>query len=182
MRRCLNGDQDAYEHLVVRYQDRALRVAAGLLGDQHLAEDAVQDAFVRCFRRLSKLEPDVAFSTWLYQSVLWAAQTHARSRRRWTGLLDRLRRIVVSDRSYERSDTNVTLLAGVRALPKSLQQVIILRYYLDLPEADIARVLNCPIGTVKSRTSAALQRLRQLDGLSGLNTDSAAGGFSDVRP
>jgi RNA polymerase sigma-70 factor (ECF subfamily) len=179
--RCLDGDERAYEELVLRYQDRALRMAIGLVGDSQLAEDAVQDAFVRCFRGLPKLDAGVAFSTWLYQSVVWAARTHARSRRRWVALLGRLGAAPTSGPSYEKSDTRATLLAGVRELPAKLKEVVMLRYYLDLPEAEMATMLECPVGTIKSRTSVALKRLRRVPGLSDLVADSGMGGISNVR-
>jgi len=177
VRRCLRGDQAAYEELVLRYQDQALRMAVGLLGDKQLAEDAVQDAFVRCFRGLYKLDAGVAFSTWLYQSVVWSARTHARSRRRWIALLGRLGRGPGSDPVYERSDTRSTLVAGIRELPVKLREVVMLRYYLDLSEAATARTLNCPVGTVKSRTSAAIKKLRRVPGLFDLVADSGIGGI-----
>jgi RNA polymerase sigma-70 factor (ECF subfamily) len=181
VQRCLGGDASAYEELVLRYQDRALRTAIGLIGDHQLAEDAVQDAFVRCFRDLSKLRANVAFSTWLYQSVVWAARTHARSHRRWTALLDLLRRTTAS-LSYENSDTRSSLVAGIQSLPTKLREVVILRYYLDLSESEMARMLNCPVGTVKSRLSASLRRLERVPGLSDRNADSEVGGVSDVSP
>jgi RNA polymerase sigma factor (sigma-70 family) len=181
VRRCLGGDQTAYEELVLRYQDRALRLAIGLLGDKQLAEDAVQEAYFRCFRGLPRLSSDVAFSTWLYQSVVWAAQTHARSRRRWATLLGRLGRVPTSDLAYEKSETKSTLLAAIRKLPADLREVVLLRYYLDLPESEMATMLECPVGTVKSRTSNALKRLRQAPGLSDLIADSGIGGISNVR-
>jgi RNA polymerase sigma-70 factor (ECF subfamily) len=157
-------------------------MAIGLIGDKQLAEDAVQDAFVRCFRGLARLDADVAFSTWLYQSVLWAAHTQARSRRRWVGLLGRLGHALASNPTYEKSDTRSTLLAAVRDLPANLREVVMLRYYLDLPESEMATMLDCPVGTVKSRTSTALKRLRQVPGLSDLIADSEIGGISNVRP
>jgi RNA polymerase sigma factor (sigma-70 family) len=89
--------------------------------------------------------------------------------------------VPASEAVYEKSDVRSTLLAAVRELPANLREVVMLRYYLDLPEAEMATMLGCPVGTVKSRTSSALKRLRQISGLSDLIADSGIGGISNVR-
>jgi DNA-directed RNA polymerase specialized sigma24 family protein len=94
-------------------------------------------------------------------------------------LLGRLGGAPAFDRSYEKSETRSTLLDAVRELPASLREVVMFRYYLDLPEAEMATMLDCPVGTVKSRTFAALKRLRQVPGLSDLMTDSGADLITD---
>ncbi|HEV2375347.1 MAG TPA: RNA polymerase sigma factor [Streptosporangiaceae bacterium] len=164
--RARGGDLDAYGVLVARYTLRAHR-AAFLLGAGEESDDVVQEAFVKAFRHLSRFRAGEPFGPWLLRIVTNETRNLARSRRRRAALAVRLG---IAESAGTAADAPVDevlaaerraqLLAAVRALPDRERQVLVCRYFLDLSEAETAQVLAWPLGSVKSRTWRALNRLR----------------------
>lgn len=156
----------AYEELVRRYQDVAVRTAH-LIAPDGDAEDAAQEAFVKAWSALGGFRAGSPFRPWLLRIVANEARNRRRSAGRRSGLALR----VAEDRpsgdaapspesavlAHER---RVTLLAALGVLRHDDRAVIAARYLLDLSEAETAEVLRLPRGTVKSRLSRALARLR----------------------
>jgi RNA polymerase sigma-70 factor (ECF subfamily) len=170
--RCLEGDEGAFADLFRRHEARAVRLAYALLGDRAAAEDVKQDAFLRAFRSLDRLQADASFSGWLTQNLVWAART-LRRRGHWR------REVVGVGDPYtdgradlERQDLHATLVGALQSLPPPAREVLALRFYLDLPEAEIARIVGCRPGTVKSRLSRALRRLAASPAIAGLKEQS----------
>jgi RNA polymerase sigma-70 factor (ECF subfamily) len=165
--RARTGDLDAYEALVTRYTALAHRTAV-LLGAGDDAEDVVQEAFVKAYRRLGLFRGDSPFRPWLLAIVANETRNLHRLRRRRVGLVLRAAaRADPSDAGPDlpaeaavASERRGALLAAVRALGARDRDVLICRYFLDLSEAETAQTLGWPRGTVKSRTSRALARLR----------------------
>jgi RNA polymerase sigma factor (sigma-70 family) len=159
------GDQEACAVLVARYGALAHRTAY-LLGAGHSAEDVVQEAFVKAFRGLAAFRPDGSFRPWLLRIVANETRNLHRSTRRRAAL--ELRVAGMEDRVEHRDPesealsgaSRTALLDAVRALPEKDMWVVTCRYFLDLSEAETAQVLGWPPGTVKSRLSRALARLR----------------------
>ena len=152
--------------LVARYTLRAHR-AAFLLGAGEEADDVVQEAFVKAFRHLSRFRVGEPFGPWLLRIVANETRNHARSRRRRAALALRLSAAesdgVAADGPVDvvlAAERRAGLVAAVNALPHTERQVLVCRYFLDLSEAETAQVLEWPLGSVKSRTSRALNRLR----------------------
>ena len=162
IRGCLEGDERSYEELFNRYEARALRVAYALLGDRLEAEDASQEGFVQAFRTLHRQEPGSSFGPWLYRAVVWAARKRGRKFRRWRDALasfaDRSDEVVGASHVDE-LEARSTVIEALRDLSLEHRAVIVLRYYLDLPEAEVAAILGCRVGTVKSRKARALRHL-----------------------
>ncbi|GII58149.1 RNA polymerase sigma factor [Planotetraspora thailandica] len=164
--RALSGDLDAYEVLVARYSMVAHRTA-GLLGAGDEAEDVVQEAFVKAFRHLGSFRRDGAFRPWLLRIV--ANETHnlTRARGRRADLAVRLGREPERGAAEEPESLTVAadgrrrLLDAVRGLPDREREAVVCRYFLQLSEAETAEVLGVRLGTVKSRTSRGLRRLRE---------------------
>jgi RNA polymerase sigma-70 factor (ECF subfamily) len=147
-----------------------------LLGDADDAEDTVQDAFIRAYRALDRFDASRPLRPWL----LRITSNLARNRRRSIGrYLNALRRLVVAEPELisntrgenlnaalrARSETQAaahTLWEAVRRLSATDQEIIYLRYFLDLSEAEAASTLEVAPGTVKSRTHRALARLREI--------------------
>ncbi|MFL6127454.1 MAG: RNA polymerase sigma factor [Mycobacteriales bacterium] len=164
VRRARSGDLDAYEALVTRYSAVAHRTAV-LLGAGADAEDVVQDSFVKAFGTLHRFRAGAPFRPWLLRIVVNQTKNLTRGRRRRLALEvragaepDRLvdpEQLVLDDLRRD------ALLAAVRALPLKDQLVLTCRFFLDLGEEETARVLDWPRGSVKSRTSRALGRLRE---------------------
>ena len=160
------GDLDAYEVLVARCTAPAHR-AAVLLGAGADADDVVQEAFVKAYRRLSRYRGDSGFKPWLLAIVANDTRNVIRSRRRRNGLL--LRAAVRDDplplepgpaETAEAGERRRFLVAQLRALDARDRDVLVCRYLLELSEAETAVTLGLPKGTVKSRTARALTRLR----------------------
>jgi RNA polymerase sigma-70 factor (ECF subfamily) len=149
--------------LVGRYRVPALRVAYGIAGDE--AEDAVQDAFVKTFRKLDGFRTDAAFRPWLFTIVANEARNRRRSSSRRTKLDLQVRDqprpdgAAVDDVVAQR-DQRRRLLDVVANLPDRYREVVALRYFAGLSESETAEALSCPVGTAKSRLSRALNLLR----------------------
>ena len=157
----------AYEMLVRAYQDVSVRTAH-LFAPDGDAEDAVQDAFVKAYGALDRFRPDAPFRPWLLRIVANEARNRRRSAGRRAGLALRSAEDRRPDDAAPSPESAVLadeqrrwLLAGVNALRDDDREVIAARYFLELSEAEAADVLGVPRGTVKSRLSRALERLRR---------------------
>lgn len=166
--RVRRGDIRAYEELVRRYQDVAFRLAYTILGSTDEAEDATQEGFVRAYQALDRFRPGAPVRPWLLTIVANVARTRrATAARRPTLTLQAAATHSSDDsaRSPEAVALNAEqrreLLGAVNALRDDDQRVIAYRYFLDLSEAEMAELLGCARGTVKSRLSRALGRLRK---------------------
>jgi len=168
--RSCGGDLDAYAALVARYTLRAHR-AAFLLGAGEEADDVVQEAFVKAFRHLSRFRVGEPFGPWLLRIVANETRNLTRSRRRRAALALLLSAADPDPAGMAAggpadevlaAERRARLLAAVNALPDTERQVLVCRYFLELSEAETAQVLRWPIGSVKSRASRALNRLRGL--------------------
>ena len=164
------GDARAYEELVQTYQGIAFRTAYLVVGNAADAEDAAQEGFVKAYRALGRFRSGEPFRPWLLKIV----SNEARNRRRSAGRRDALALRAAAESSGEAApspetaaldaERRRTLLAAVETLPDEQRLVVTCRYFLDLSEEETAAVLDVPRGTVKSRTSRALDRLRETYG------------------
>ncbi len=152
--------------LVARYTLRAHR-AAFLLGAGEEADDVVQEAFVKAFRHLSRFRAGEPFGPWLLRIVANETRNLTRSRRRRAALALRLGTAESEGTAADgpadevlAAERRAGLVAAMGALPDRERQVLVCRYFLDLSEAETAQVLGWPLGSVKSRTARALNRLR----------------------
>jgi len=166
--RARDGDLDAYAALVARYTVRAHR-AAFLLGAGEEADDVVQESFVKAFRHLARFRVGEPFGPWLLRIVANETRNLTRSRRRRAALTLRLATAQPGGAAADgpvaevlAAERRARLVAAVGGLPARERQVLVCRYFLDLSEAETARVLARPLGSVKSSTSRALNRLRGL--------------------
>jgi RNA polymerase sigma factor (sigma-70 family) len=161
------GDADAYERLVRRYQDVAWRTAYLITGSSAEAEDAAQEAMLKAYSALPRFRADAPFRPWLLAIVA----NEARNRRRADGRRTRLALKVAVDpgavdqgmspeAAAELGEQRERLVAAVGALRQRDRDVVALRYLVGLSEAEVAKILGWPRGTVKSTLSRALGRLR----------------------
>jgi RNA polymerase sigma-70 factor (ECF subfamily) len=165
--RCIAGEEDGFAQLFVRHQARSLRTAFALVGDVETAEEALQEAFFRAFRTLGRKRADVSFATWLFRYVVWAARRHSSKSRRHSA--DPLDSEQSTTADLDRSELRLQLVAAIQELPLDYREVLVLRFYLDLPVEEVARILRCRQGTVKSRTSRALDQLATSGHLAGID-------------
>ncbi|CRK56560.1 RNA polymerase sigma factor RpoE [Alloactinosynnema sp. L-07] len=170
MARVRAGDAGAYGDLVRAHAGVALRVAV-LLGAGADAEDVVQESLVKAYRALGGFRDGAPFRPWLLRIVANETNNLRRSaRRRGATEVAALLPEPVADPelSVQARAQRAELVRAVEVLPESYRLVVTCRYLLDLDERETATVLGWPRGTVKSRLSRALRRLR-----TSLETDPA---------
>jgi RNA polymerase sigma-70 factor (ECF subfamily) len=161
--RARTGDVDAFTRLVASYRAPALRFAYGIAGDE--AEDAVQEAFVKAYRKLGSFRPGATFRPWLFTIVANEARNRRRSMSRHASLELRVRAQPLpdgagSDALAVEQEQRRLLVAAVNGLSPQHREIVALRYFAGLTESEAAEVLACPAGTAKSRLSRALDQLR----------------------
>jgi len=165
LQRCRKGEQTAFEEIVKRFQNKALDLAGALIGDKHLAEDAVQSAFLNAFCRLSQLRQAEAFPGWLRQIVRTEALKIIRKN-------DKSREEIVEQNDNqpspieeaEQEELRQIVRKSLSQLSKDNRQTTELFYLDEQSCAEIANTLNIPTGTVKRRLYDARQKLQDVLG------------------
>ena len=155
------GDSRAFDILVVKYQDRLIYSVYKFCKDLELSQDITQEAFVKAFRNIDKFRGESSFYTWIYRIAINTAKNYFSNKSRGAetyneDILD----TALSDMSLN-SDNPETLLAAeemkdavnqaFQNLPDEIRSTLSLREYDGLSYEEIAKVQNCPIGTVRSR-------------------------------
>jgi len=147
--------------LYLGHADSAVRLAYLLTGNRDVAEDLVQDAFVRLAGRLVHLRDPGAFDAYLRKTVVNLANSYFRRRRVERNYEQRARGMVAAVPPGQPTEERAALAAALRALPQRQRAALVLRFYEDLSEAQTADVIGCRPGTVKSLVSRGLETLRK---------------------
>jgi RNA polymerase sigma-70 factor (ECF subfamily) len=154
------GDHEAFEVLATSAGDRLYAVARLVMRDAALAEDAVQEALVRAWQRLPSLRDPDRFDAWLYRLLVNACADQGRQRRRWS---QQVRPIPVeasiSDDTGSVADREL-LERAFRRLKPEQRAVVVLHHYSGFTAAEIARILEIPEGTARSRLHYATEAMR----------------------
>ncbi|MDM0114309.1 RNA polymerase sigma factor RpoE [Variovorax sp. J22R133] len=176
VQRTVAGDQKAYELLVIKYQRRIERLIGRMVRDVDLVEDIAQETFIRAYRALHQFRGEAQFYTWLYRIAVNTAKK---------ALVDMKRDPTVSEAALRSSDDEdetyrpgneptsdetpdsvlaakeiaAAVNAAMDALPAELRQAVTLREIEGLSYEEIAEVMNCPIGTVRSRIFRAREAI-----------------------
>jgi RNA polymerase sigma-70 factor (ECF subfamily) len=166
--RARHGDVTAFEELVRMHQTVAFRTAWICSGGADDAEDAAQEGFMKAFAALPRFRPGAPFRPWLLTIVANEARNRRRSANRREALALRASPgpvgVATSEASPETAilaaERRQTLVTALNTLSESDREVVALRYLLELSESETAAALGVPVGTVKSRLSRALSRLR----------------------
>jgi RNA polymerase sigma-70 factor (ECF subfamily) len=179
--RARRGDRTAFDDLVLRYQDRIYNLCFQKLGDAEEAQDAAQEAFVKAWRGLSGFEGKAQFFTWIFRIAVNCAFTRRRKRGRERGLapisLDQAgskdgdggeeRGIEAPDERQEPvkaalgAEQARVLREAIASLDEEQHRIVLLRDVEGLAYEEIAEILDCPIGSVKSRLHRARLVLRE---------------------
>ena len=164
-----NGDVEAFEELVRMHQHLALRTALVITGDSAGGQDAVQEAFIKAYHALGRFRPGASFRPWLLRIVANEAINRRRAARRTSNLVLRVAESRPPDGAAPSPEAAALahelrqeVLDAVNKLRPDDRLVIAYRYFFQLSEAEMAEALDCPRGTVKSRLSRALGRLKVL--------------------
>ena len=164
VRHAANGDGAAWEALVVTHQEAVFRLAYLLLGDPDDAEDVAQESFLRAWKHLGSFDAARPLRPWLLSITANLARNRRRSAGRYFAALVRAFRDEPALDGIEEKSTQSfearELWQAVQKLNILDQQIVYLRYFLDLSVAETAEILQVAGGTVKSRLSRALEKLR----------------------
>lgn len=164
-----SGDIGGLEFLVTRYQDKAVRTAFLVTHDEELAEDAVQETFMRVHRHIHKFDSTRPFEPYLLRSVVNAALDIAKKSEKHLSLekdLDQVEGLlsqaatVESDVEYRQLKQRI--VAALARLEPRQRAAVVQRYYLNMSEKEMAVALDAPAGTVKWLLNAARTKLRDL--------------------
>jgi len=169
--RCQTGDRGAFEELFHLYRDDVFRFSYLVVRDAILAQDVVQEAFLKVFRSIDKFQFRCSFKSWLYRVVVNEAITILRRRKLKEDLdpapnagkghdaPNRIRDWQPEEAALESEERN-TLRWAIGQLDPIHRTVVVLKYFHDFSDTEIAAVVGCPPGTVKSRLHRARELLR----------------------
>lgn len=146
------------ERWVTAYQPVVFRAAYLILKDKQAAEDVAQDTFIRAYNAALRMDPGEGVRSWLYRIAVNTSLNELRRRKRETAAVSRMEKSTSFDPS-DHSDTQSVVADAIDKLPDRLRVAVILRYFLDLSEVEMARVLQVRPGTVKSRLHDARKLL-----------------------
>ncbi len=171
-----NGSLESFDELIRSYSSKMFGTAYGLLGSKEDAEEVVQDAFVKAHSNLSLFREEASFSSWIYRIVVNLCRNRYQwNRRRGSELnvsmsensetldpdTDKKDEMEIPDVSMspdeaaQNAETGKNIMSAIETLPDKLREVIILRYVDDMSYGEISDLLNCELGTVKSRLARA---------------------------
>ena len=173
--RAKNGDLKAFDLLVLKYQRRVFRLISRVIKNNSEVEDVAQECFIKAFRAIHQFRGDSAFYTWLYRIAVNTAKNYLFSKGRRPIALSELKKSEDTDSfdmldavSNENPEGNMAGLQiaeavnkAVTKLPDELSTAVILREMDGLSYEEIAEVMNCPIGTVRSRIFRAREAIAQ---------------------
>ena len=159
------GDVGSFDALFYRYRDGIYRLSLAITKDPQAAEEIVVDTFARAYRALARLEPDDTLRPWLYRVAINESYDRRPRNAAASPLDEAAEEIAASDERSpavlaERAETRRFVLAALETLDAKHRNVVVLHYLNELPLAEIAQIVECPVGTVKSRLHYALRRLR----------------------
>ncbi len=174
VKRVQRGDQVAFDLLFARYQSRILNLVSRYVRDSEEVQDVAQEAFIKAYRALPKFRGDSAFYTWLYRIAINTAKNYlvARSRRPPSTDVDvddadhrddadMLRSGENPEAALSRDQLKATIHQALSDLPDDLRSALTLREFDGLSYEQIAEVLECPVGTVRSRIFRAREFVDQ---------------------
>lgn len=162
--RVKSGDKKAFDALVVKYQGRILNLVSRFVHNPYDAGDVAQEAFIKAYRALPKFRGDSAFYTWLYRIAVNTAKNFLASgshrlfetaadfnEMEQTGQSDSLKEQTTPERLLLTHELQETIITAIEELPVDLRSAITLREIDGLSYEEIATVMECPVGTVRSR-------------------------------
>lgn len=168
------GNIDGLGYLVEKYGLQAVRVATLITCDRAMAEDVVQEAFIRAYERIHQFDIDKPFGPWFLRSISNASLRAVQQRGRTRPLEDAFGRdepvpgdalapfSKTPEELIEAAETNQQIWEALEGLPPTQRHALVLRYVYGLSERELSNALICPAGTVKWRLSAARAKLKGL--------------------
>jgi RNA polymerase sigma-70 factor (ECF subfamily) len=170
--RAQRGDKRAFDLLVLRYQHRIQGLVSRYVRDQDEIQDVVQDAFLKAYRALPRFRGDSQFYTWIYRIAINTAKNHLVSRSRrppsddvdaqdaeYHGGGEALTDVASPERELAGEQLKQAVFGALEALPDELRTAVTLREFDGLSYEEIAEIMECPVGTVRSRIFRAREAI-----------------------
>ena len=170
--RVMAGDKTAFNFLVLRYQHKVAALISRFIKDPHEVEDVSQEAFIKAYRALKLLRGDSAFYTWLYRIAVNTAKNYLVSRGRRPPSTDfdldeaelvedtaALRESETPEGQLQRDKLEAVINQAIEDLPEDLRTAFRLREFSGLSYEDITAIMDCPVGTVRSRIFRAREAI-----------------------
>ena len=172
--RVQKGDKQAFDLLVLKYQYKVQALVGRFVRDSHEAQDVSQEAFIKAYRALGNFRGDSQFYTWLYRIAVNTAKNHLVSRNRRPPASDveiedaefhagseALRENDTPDGELFRSELEEIVFNTMNSLPEDLKSAISLREFEGMSYEEIAEVMGCPVGRVRSRIFRAREAINE---------------------
>lgn len=172
VKRVQKGDKAAFDLLVIKYQHKLVHLVNRYVKDPSEAQDVAQDAFIKAYRALPEFRGESAFYTWLYRIAINTAKNYllSRSRRHYDYEIDvqdaeqlgdtpLLKDIETPEELLMNEQVVQVISAAIDALPEEMRVAITLREFEGMSYEEIAEVMDCPIGTVRSRIFRARESI-----------------------
>lgn len=170
--RVQKGDKRAFDLLVLKYQHKIFAIIGRYVRDHSEVQDVAQEAFIKAYRALANFRGDSAFYTWLYRIAINTAKNYlvARNRRppssdvevedaEFYAGSEALKDMETPERSLLRDELQAVVDQAIRDLPEDLRTAVTLREMEGLSYEDIAAIMDCPVGTVRSRIFRARESI-----------------------
>ena len=165
IRECLEGDKEAFAHIVEKYKKPAYFLALRLVGNSDDAHDLSQEAFIKAYKALKSFKLDCDFKVWFFQILRNTCISHLRSmKRRRTEELDDSRQMILDEDANpedntKRNETRAALWKAINELTPVRKEAFLLREFEGFSYSDIARITGATIEQVKSRIHYARNKL-----------------------
>ncbi|HBG32008.1 RNA polymerase sigma factor RpoE [Candidatus Macondimonas diazotrophica] len=185
VKRVQRGDKTAFDLLVRKYQYKVIKLVSRYVYDPSDAHDVAQEAFIKAYRALPGFRGDSAFYTWLYRIAINTAKNHVAARNRTPisaesefgnedsdgDFSSRLSDIDTPEALLLTDEVRRTIMTAIEGLPQDLRTALILREIEGMSYDEIAKTMDCPVGTVRSRLFRARDtidaELKKIEGLAG---------------
>lgn len=169
---CLNGQTEAFDELVNRYQKPIFNAALKMLNDYDEAQEVAQIAFVKAFEKLASYRPEYKFFSWLYRIVMNEAINHLKRSRR----LEPFASDIVSPdpdpaKVLASKRLNVQVQGAIAELSLDYRAMLVMKHFTDLSLRELAYVFEIPVQTVKSRLYTARRKLCEILKRKGVRAD-----------
>lgn len=165
--RAKKGDLEAFEKLYEKYKGSIYRTALAITRDKGVAEEILQDSFLRAFRHIDNVYPGAALGPWLHRIAINLSYTWSKKRSRWILSLEQVVDGLVSasrtspERTVEQNELQQIVHDAIGELPFQHRATVVLFYLEDFSLQEIAEIMDCPVGTVKSRLYYGREKLRE---------------------
>lgn len=183
VKRCQSGDTSAFDGLVHRHKDRIYRLVYRMLNGVSDVDDVAQEIFLKVYSRIRSFQCRSSFSTWLTRIALNQCINYLRSQRRFRFLLveNQRRSLIEPQKAIERNEKFEKVYQTINSLPPKQKAVVILHYFEEHSCEEVADILNCSVGTVKSRLFHARKAIKKhlepyLESGEWIDTGSEVGG------